>query len=173
MMRSRIKHFVLGGLAAYSLAFILFLTSAAIGVLPVQADIAPSRLETNVLGTVLRASVRRAAKRDSPPLVADENLMNGAGLYLQMCSRCHGRFGESSVTYGESFYPPAPHLTVTRVGLSDNEMFWVVKHGIRNTGMPAWGKLVSDDEIWQIVAFLTKFPSLPDSAKVELLSRAR
>jgi len=51
----------------------------------------------------------------------------------------------------------------------DNEMFWIVKHGMRNTAMPALGNLLSDDEIWHVVTLVRKFDSLPDSATLELL----
>jgi len=47
-------------------------------------------------------------------------------------------------------------------------MFWIVKHGIRNTAMPAWETLLSDDDIWQVVTLVRKFDSLPDSATLEL-----
>ena len=62
-----------------------------------------------------------------PP--SQENLIAGAKLYRQMCSRCHGTTGESDHTYGQCFYPPAPQLPLTRTLYTDNEMFWIVKHG--------------------------------------------
>jgi mono/diheme cytochrome c family protein len=45
---------------------------------------------------------------------------------------------------------------------TDGELFWIVKHGIRNTTMPAWGAFLSDQEIWQVITLLRKFDSLPD-----------
>jgi len=101
--------------------------------------------------------------------IASDILIAGAKLYRQMCSRCHGTTGEPDNTYGQSFYPPAPHLPLIRTLYTDNEMFWIVKHGIRNTAMLAWGNLLSDDEIWQIVTLIRKFDSLPESATLELL----
>jgi len=62
-----------------------------------------------------------------------------------------------------------PHLPTSRTSYTDSEMFWVVKHGIRNTAMPAWGTLLSDDDIWQVVTLVRKFDSLPDSATLELM----
>lgn len=88
--------------------------------------------------------------------------MAGAKLYHQMCSRCHGQSKASDNTYGESFYPPAPELAVDEFSYTDPELFWIVKHGIRNTAMPAWGKLLSDDELWQVVTFLRKYKSQRD-----------
>jgi len=170
-MNSRIiKVFVLGAITAYGFAALVLVSFAKLGVLPVQADVAPSRLEASLLGSALHASVARHAPGGANPMPAtDENLIAGAKLYRQMCSRCHGVTGESDHTYGQSFYPPAPQLPLTRTLYTDNEMFWIVKHGIRNTAMLAWGNLLSDDEIWQIVTLIRKFDSLPESATLELL----
>ena len=95
----------------------------------------------------------------------------GAKLYRQMCSRCHGASKQSDSSYGRSFYPPAPNLALNRMSYTDSELFWIVKHGIRNTAMPAWGNLLSDDEIWLAVTLIRKFDSLPDSATFELHGR--
>jgi mono/diheme cytochrome c family protein len=169
MNRRIVKHFALGAITAYSFAVIVLVCTAKLGILPVQADVAPGRLEASLFGWALHASVARRAPAAGDPLPAsEENLIAGAKLYRQMCSRCHGAPEESNNSYGQSFYPPAPNLPVTRTSYTDSEIFWVVKHGIRNTAMPAWGNLLSDDEIWHIVTLVKKFDSLPDSVTVEL-----
>src|SRR5882724_1639930 len=128
------KYFVLGAIAAYGLGAVVLFSSASLGLLPVQADVAPSRLEAGLLGFALRASVARHAPRhDNPMPTSEENLIAGARIYRQMCSRCHGVSKESGSPYGDSFYPPAPHLPTGRTSYTDSEMFWIVKHGIRNT----------------------------------------
>jgi mono/diheme cytochrome c family protein len=158
------KVFALGAISAYGFAALIVFLSARLGVLPVRADVAPSRLETVLLGSALRASVAHHAPSGANPIAAsDENLMEGAKLYRQMCSRCHGTAKESENSYGQSFYPPAPNLPLSRMSYTDNEMFWIVKHGIRNTAMPAWGNLLSDEEIWRVVTLVRRFDSLPDS----------
>jgi mono/diheme cytochrome c family protein len=168
------KNFILCALTAYGLAALVLLSSAMLGVLPVQADAVPSRLETALLGAALRASVaRHAPKRDNSLPASEENLVAGAKLYRQMCSRCHGVSKESSNVYGDSFYPPAPNLAASRTSYTENEMFWIVKHGVRNTAMPAWGNLLSDDDIRQVVALVRRFDSLPDSATAELIGHHR
>ena len=169
MNRKTITTLVLGALAAYIFAALLLVSFAKLGVLPVGADAAPSRLETTLLGSALHASVARRAPNGGSPIPATEdNLAAGAKLYRQMCSRCHGLAKESDNTYGRSFYPPAPHFALNRTSYTDSEMFWIIKHGIRNTAMLAWGNLLSDDEIWQIVTLLRQFNSLPDAVTLEL-----
>lgn len=172
-MKSNVtKPFVLGAISAYALVAIVLVSSATLGLVPVQADVAPSRLEAAVLGTALHAAVsRRAPSTGNPVLPSEQNLIQGAMLYAQMCSRCHGLSKESDNTYGQSFYPPAPHLPLRRTSYSETEMFWIVKHGIRNTAMPAWGNLLADEEIWRVVTLIGKFGSLPDSVTAELRGR--
>jgi len=170
MNSKTIKTLVLGAMAAYTFGALALVSFAELGILPVQADVVPSPLETTVLSAVLHASVARHAPNGANPLPASENnLVAGAKLYRQMCARCHGVSSESDNTYGRSFYPPAPQFALTRTSYNDTEMFWIIKHGIRNTAMPAWGNLLSDDEIWKIVALLREFNALPDSVTLELL----
>src|SRR6266581_4717316 len=136
-----IKPFVLGVIAAYGGAALVLLSAVKLGVLPVQADVAPSRLEAKLLGSALHAAVARHAPSGPNPMSSsEENLIAGAKVYRDMCLRCHGGSRESDNSYGRSFYPPAPQLPLTRTSYTDSEMFWIVKHGIRNTAMPAWGK---------------------------------
>jgi mono/diheme cytochrome c family protein len=163
MIPKLVKPFVLGAIAAYGFAALVAISAANLGVLPVQADVVPSKLEARLLGSALHAAVARHASGGTNPMPAsEENLIAGAKVYREMCARCHGGSKESENTYGQSFYPPAPQLPLTRTSYTDSEMFWIVKHGIRNTAMPAWSNLLSDKEIWQVVTLIRTFDSTPD-----------
>src|SRR5215471_11128715 len=169
-----ITFFVLGAISAYSFAAFALVLSAKLGVLPVQADVAPTALETTLLGAALHASVARHAPNERNPVSeSEETLLAGAKTYQAMCSRCHGASRESDNSYGRSFYPPAPQLPLKESSYTDKEMFWIVKHGIRNTAMPAWGNLLSNEDIWQVVTLIKNFDSLPDSVSAELLQHHR
>jgi mono/diheme cytochrome c family protein len=126
-----------------------------LGLVPVNADASPSSLEMRIFPMVLHASVARQAERTvwSRPL-SDEDVTAGREIYSVMCAECHGRLDGRAGALGMSFYPPAPQLPGHAVSYSDRETFWLVKHGIRNTGMPSWGKRLSDQDIWNVVAFL-------------------
>ena len=174
MKQKVVKPFVLGAISAYGIVALFLVSSARLGVLPVQADVAPSRLEATLLGSALHASVARHAPNGGNHMTAsEENLMAGAKLYRQMCSRCHGLSKESASSYGQSLYPPAPQLAQHRTPYTDSELFWIVKHGIRNTAMPAWGRLLSDSEIWQAVTYVGTLDSLPDPMTPERLDSRR
>jgi len=95
-------------------------------------------------------------------LTDPKRIADGAGLYAEMCSRCHLAPGMERTEISRGLYPRAPELR-RGVDLTPAEEFWVVKHGLKMTGMPAWGVTHSDKLLWDLVAFLQKLPELtPD-----------
>ena len=158
-------------LGAVLMLMILLLSALAVmrlGLLPVNADGTHSGLEARVMPLVLHASIVRHASADTNRLaVNEENLKAGASTYKAMCARCHSTPGNTPSDYGQSFYPPAPLLSGGMPNYTDSQLFWTIKHGIRNTGMPAWGSMLSDDEIWQLVSLLKNSQDLPPSVESE------
>ena len=140
-----------------------------LGLLPVNADVPPSGLETRFIPIVVHASVASHAEEQPNPVAStDENLIAGGEVYTELCARCHGMPGRGPSVLGASFYPPAPQFSVQPSAYTDGELFWIVKHGIRNTGMPAWGRLLTDQDIWKVVAFLGRLNSLPSAVETSL-----
>jgi len=169
------KQFIQGlltGLTAVSVgaAAIAFLLMK-LGPVPVNADQQPpalAALEARLLGMAVHASVARHAQEQPNPVPpTDENLIAGAEIYTQMCAKCHGQPNAGPSIYGTSFYPPAPRLTARPPEYTEAELFWGVKHGIRNTAMPAWGGQLSDEDIWQVAAFLKRLDALPPAVTAE------
>ena len=155
-MKRRLLYVGLATLAiAAIVAAIAAVTVARAGLLPVRADAAPSALEKRFFTMAVHASVARSAapqaQGDSP---SDDDLDAGAEIYKGACAECHGQLNGKSNLYGASFYPPAPQFPGHPFSYSQAEAFWIVKHGIRNTAMPAWGNLLSDDEIRKVAAFV-------------------
>jgi mono/diheme cytochrome c family protein len=114
--------------------------------------------------TVRERSVAvRAKDIEVPSDLADpKRIALGAGQYAEMCAGCHLAPGMRRTEIARGLYPRAPELR--RKGrLTPAEQFWVVKHGVKMTGMPAWGVTHDDDVLWSVVAFLRKLPELtPD-----------
>ena len=80
------------------------------------------------------------------------------------CVNCHGGPGATWAKFSEGLNPSPPDLKDVVGGLEPRELFWVVKNGIKMTGMPSFSAVgVPDPELWQIVAFLKKLPSVSDS----------
>lgn len=131
------------------------------GVYNVAADTPHSEPVYWLLETARERSVAvRAADIAVPRDLADPKRVNsGAAQYVEMCASCHLAPGMKRTEISRGLYPRAPEL---RRGsdLTPAEEFWVVKHGIKATGMPAWGVTHSDELLWDVVAFLRKLPDL-------------
>jgi len=100
-----------------------------------------------------------------------KRIASGAVQYAEMCSSCHLAPGMERTEISRGLYPRAPEL---RRGsdLTPAEEFWVVKHGIKMTGMPAWGVTHNDEILWDVVAFLRKMPELTAEAYQTLVKNA-
>ena len=111
----------------------------------------------------MRAIGVKVPELDAPELVAA-----GATEYAQMCVGCHLAPGIPDNDFRKGLYPMAPPLAAAEFARDDSEAasarrFWIIKHGIKMSSMPAWGMTHDDNTIWTIVAFLRKLPSLkPD-----------
>jgi len=134
------------------------------GAIDVGADTKDSALTKWVLSNARIRSIARGARAVQPVNLEDPSLIaTGAGHYSGMCVPCHLAPGVEESETRAGLNPQPPDLTKGTGPLRDAEMFWIVKHGIRMTGMPAWGLTHSDDMIWAMVAFVKKLPSLtPD-----------
>lgn len=88
-----------------------------------------------------------------------KRLQSGAGLYTEMCSGCHLAPGLEKSEISQGLYPKAPEL-FRELQRSAKEQFWIIKHGIKLTAMPAWGKTHSDELIWDMVAFVRQLPKM-------------
>ena len=107
-----------------------------------------------------RSITARAHRLHPPPNLDDPALIRqGAGNYNAMCTGCHLSPGMAGTELSEGLYPSPPDLTKADIG-DPSHHFWVIKHGIKASGMPAWGKSMSDEYIWNMVAFLKVLPDL-------------
>lgn len=162
------KKVLLGAVLTLALLSVSALGVVKLGLMPVSADGNHSRLEARVMPLVLHAAIARQASGEANPVsLSEDNLKSGAATYKAMCARCHSTPQGNPSVYGQSFYPPAPKLTGGVSSYTDSQLFWIIKHGIRNTGMPGWGSMLSDDEIWQIVNLVKNSRDLPPSVEAE------
>ncbi|WP_406857718.1 cytochrome c [Alsobacter sp. KACC 23698] len=104
-------------------------------------------------------SIRRNAA-DAPPPDFQGRVAAGAKAFVQRgCPTCHGAPGMEWAKFSEGLNPSPPDLKDIAGGLEPQHIFWVVKHGIRMTGMPSFAAAgVADDEIWSIAAFVKQLP---------------
>lgn len=113
------------------------------------------------LHTAMRQSVRFRA--DAPPpedYPTRAMIRRGAGHYETGCAYCHGSPASPRSIVVREMTPEPPHLSERVEEWSASDLFWIVKHGVKFTGMPAWPARSREDEIWSIVAFLEAMPEL-------------
>ncbi len=124
----------------------------------------PGPTETRLATGAKRYLVRRASRGIIAPAPRDPqaSLTEGDKAFGTDCSPCHGASGRKATDAGRWMYPRAADLGSAEVQrYSDAELFWIVKNGIRLSGMPAFGKLESDDTIWDVVRLVRTLPSKP------------
>ena len=107
-----------------------------------------------------RAIAHRAGSISAPNDLGDvKRIEAGAGLYQEMCTSCHLGPGVEKSELSQGLYPPAPDLTKTD-RRSAAQQFWIIKHGVKLSAMPAWGKTHNDGLIWDMVAFIRQLPKM-------------
>jgi mono/diheme cytochrome c family protein len=143
------------------------------GLYNIAADVPHSQPVYWLFETVRDRSVAAGAHDIVVPNDLDDanRISRGAGQYAEMCSVCHLAPGMQRTEISRGLYPRAPELR-RGTELTTAEQFWVVKHGIKLTGMPAWGVTHDDDLLWDVVAFLQKLPKLTQEQYEALVKSA-
>jgi thiosulfate dehydrogenase len=161
------KEFVLGFVAAVAALIAAGYFFVASGALPSGQDSKPGKLEKWAANTSLQATMRREARGLKSPIEpSDDNLVAGIALYRANCQVCHGGADGAMSAIAKGLSPKAPQLA--KDGVEDDPegvTYWKIAHGIRFTGMPAFGETLSDREMWQISLFAKHLSSLPPRAR--------
>jgi mono/diheme cytochrome c family protein len=100
----------------------------------------------------------RSAKLSVPNLDDPELVLKGAGRYAEMCRQCHLAPGIKDSEVRVGMYPQPPNLSQIRI--EPKAAFWVIKHGIKMSAMPGWGRSHDDAAIWSMFAFLRILPDM-------------
>lgn len=169
MSPKKLVYAAFGTLAA--IAMVVAVVIAA-GFYNVAADDRHTPLVNSFLTTVREQSIaRRAAAIKVPDLHSAEMIRQGAAQYAQMCAGCHLAPGYEGMDLRPGLNPQAPDLA--KLGATDPARnFWIIKHGIKMTGMPAWGVNHDDETLWSIVAFLNKLPGMSEQQYAALVKEA-
>ena len=161
-------------LVAGALLALLAVVAVAIyaGLYNIAADVPHTPAVYWLLETVRDRSVAARARDIVPNDLDNANrISKGAGQYAEMCSGCHLAPGMKRTEISRGLYPRAPELR-RKTNLTPAEQFWVVKHGVKMTGMPAWGVTHDDDLLWDVIAFVRKLPELTPEQYETLVKNA-
>jgi mono/diheme cytochrome c family protein len=154
---------VVSALAVLAIAVFAYIR---FGFAEVRGDFPPSRFENSLMRAGVHASIRREAPEIPNPVPpTDENLIAGGKFYLNACAGCHGTPGKPFGKRGPVLFPPIPELPVVGTDLSESQILWAAKHGIRRSGMFADGAWAKDQDLWMVAAFIKRMGSLPPAVK--------
>lgn len=143
-----------------------------LGYAPVATSSAPMPFEKTMAGMALHARIDKEAPKKAPPVPVDEtNLTQGASLYVQNCSFCHGLPGQKASLAAKGMFPPPPQLFEKDEMVTDDPVgvtYWKVSNGIRMTGMPGFGETLSTNQVWQISLMLANADKLLPATQAAL-----
>jgi mono/diheme cytochrome c family protein len=160
------RNFILGVLTVVVIAFVVGLVVAEFGLMPTNADATPPAMEIKIASNALDAAMERHAPRTANPMPAsDENLIDGIKIYSMNCAMCHGDLDYKPSVLEHSLYPPPPQLVLEPMDDPEWHINYAVRSGVRYTGMPAWNKALSDQDIWKVTAFLSRVDKLPPAVQ--------
>jgi mono/diheme cytochrome c family protein len=161
------------------LVFVVVLLALALGfIYSGLFDVAASSPDASavrwVVHTVRERSVARRMKDVQVPPLTDPALIRSGFLrYQESCVTCHGAPGVEASEIGQGLSPYPPELATASQDANPRELFWIVKNGIKMTGMPAFGVTHTDPEIWATVAFLLKMPKMTPAEYQAMAEGAR
>ena len=165
-------------LGSFVLAIALAVAAGAAGVLYLRntgltARATPGALETAVARAARSLAIPPEYKDRANPLPrTPENVRAGLEHFADHCASCHANDGSGTTALGRGFFPPAPDMrTEDTQRLTDGELLYVIEHGIRFTGMPAFGGAGgahADEDSWRLVQFIRHLPKITDQELAEM-----
>lgn len=154
----------LGGIVAVLLVGLLVLIIIAYtGSYNVAASEDHGEFTRWFLETTMHNSVSsHAADINAPERFTEQSVVLGAREYAAMCEHCHGAPGKRKASWAEGMLPQPPHLPDAVPEWEVNEVFWLVKHGVKMSGMPSFGLDHEDETLWNITAFVMQLPAMTE-----------
>ena len=141
---------------------------ALIVVLTGGYNVAASDRHNPVVGWALTTTMRNAVQNAAGDLTAPAEITPamieaGAGEYKAMCAHCHGGIGEDRAEWAETMRPIPPALAHAAARWSIEEVHWLVNHGVKMSGMPAFGPTHHEATLWNIAAFVKAMPDMTEA----------
>jgi mono/diheme cytochrome c family protein len=157
------------GRTKIGIGFLVLLMAATFGIVLLvhhgfSARKEPTALEAFVARRLRGLSVPRSERDAKNPVARTPDVLaDGRAHFAEHCAGCHGNDGRGKTAIGRNLYPKVPDLSAQETqSLSDGEIFYIIKNGVRFTGMPAWGEdsPEGDRESWHLVHFIRHLPQI-------------
>jgi mono/diheme cytochrome c family protein len=159
--RSKAGFVTAGAIAVLAFGGVAFIGS---GVYNIGADDHHTKIVLALIEQLRDYSIETRSRRIEAHFVTDPaRIADGAQNYAALCVSCHLAPGVTRSDIRPGLYPHPPNLAKEELQPAQRA-FWIIKHGIKMSAMPAWGTTLDDETIWDIVAFIRKMPDMtPDS----------
>jgi mono/diheme cytochrome c family protein len=165
--REHAVRFILGFLAALAVVVVAALAITYSGSYNVAANVPDAGIVKWLLATNMERSVMNHARGiKAPAQLTDEQARQGFRIYKETCVYCHGAPGKDAGAKGLN--PEPPYLPDTVGRWTNAQLFWIIKNGIKMTGMASYGAVHNDDEIWALVAFVQLLPKMTEEQYVKM-----
>lgn len=165
--------FVAGVAAAIVIAFVTGLVVVYTGAYNVAATEEHRSFVRWAFDTNYRRSVQNAAADTVVPAnITPAMIESGGQIYSQTCVTCHATPDGERASWASGMRPVPPHLRDAATEWEINEVFWLAKHGVRMTGMPAFGSVYGDEDLWGVAAFVKKLPAMTPEEYARETSRS-
>jgi len=128
-------------------------------------DVAATKHHTGLTYHLLHYAMLRSVKTRAddikpPPLDAPDRFRSGLALYAGHCVQCHGAPGVSPEPFAFGLRPAPVNLVEPGRNWTPSQIYWIVKHGVKMTAMPGWQYRLTEEELWDLVAFVKRLPAL-------------
>jgi mono/diheme cytochrome c family protein len=141
------------------------------GLYNIGADDHHTKLVFEIIVQLRNRSIEsRSRNIEVREITEQRRLAAGAQRYSELCSGCHSAPGSLQSDMRIGMYPHPPTLAQEEVQ-EPKRAFWIIKHGIKMSAMPSWAKVLDDDAIWEVVAFVRKMPEMSPEVYQELSKR--
>jgi thiosulfate dehydrogenase len=158
---SIMRNFLLGLAAAVLVLPLAAFCYVRFGFVDPRADTEIGVLERRFAMPSLDAALdRHAPDTQNPIQPTDPNLTAGMTIYQAHCASCHGDIHRPHGTLADALYPRAPQFVEDAPDMPENQNFYIIQHGVRMSGMPAWKQTLGEQEMWQVTTFLSHIDKL-------------
>lgn len=155
------RNFWIGALTGIVVVALAGFSYVRFGFVDSRADIPINPLEQKIAMPSLDASVERRAPDIKNPIDSnDATLIAGMRIYQTNCAGCHGDVNHPRGALADALYPRPPQFVEDAPDMPENQNFYIIQHGIRLSGMPAWKQSLSDQQMWQVTTFLSHMDKL-------------
>lgn len=162
------KKFILGAIVGVLILPAIFILFVLTGHAPAATSDPPMPYEAFIAGTALFYRIEREAPKRDVSGMPTADLVAGAQAYQRNCAMCHGLPNQPAPAIANAIFPPAPELFSPKGMVTDDpagETYWKIKNGIRLTAMPSFKNMLSEDQMWQLAAVVSRADKLPPEAQ--------